>query len=112
MSSESEPRLPAEFDPRIEMPRCWAFGSYGRCELAGGHQGNHQIVQEWTDEACLNPAVQVPVLALPAFDDPPGAAVMGDDRCFSCGCPEAAHLVVGEDGEAMCSRHQCREYVA
>ena len=97
-------------------PRCWAFGPQGRCESFAGHTDDHKIVLEWTDEECINPATYVQAIALPIHD-----AVLVDQAvpgaptavapCFSCGCSEAAHHEEGDDGEQMCSRHQCREYI-
>lgn len=102
------------------MPaRCWAINaSYGRCSKDGGHEDDHEVTFTWTDEEVVGPGVPVPLIGLPAYDDHPiHDAVLVDQavgrgRCFSCGCIQTAHDEIGPDGEAMCSPHQCRTFVA
>ncbi len=100
-----------ESGPQVQ--RCWAFGPHGRCELFGGHLQAHQIIQTWTDEEVINPAVNVPLVALPVHDSVlVDLAMPATGKCFVCGCTEPDHLLVGGDGEAMCVPHQCRTFVA
>jgi hypothetical protein len=74
----------------------------------------HQIVFSWTDEECLTfegiaASVVVPILnGTTALAD---VQPVGGGPCFVCGCPEAAHEEIDDDGATMCSKHQCREYV-
>lgn len=94
--------------------RCWAYGVQGRCSEDGGHDGNHAITFYWTDEECLDPAIHVPVVTLPIHDSVLVDQALPDPSgpCFSCGCSLPQHLVVGPDGEQMCVKHQCREWIA
>ncbi len=100
------------------MSQCWAYGTYGRCEKDGGHDDEHQIIQSWTDDECVNPAVLVPVVrafeevAPPVHDGVLVDQAVGPGKCFVCGCDQAAHEEIGGDGDAMCVKHQCREFVA
>ena len=101
--------------------RCWAFGIMGRCELEGGHDDPHQIVTRWGDEDTVTFDGQQAVAAATVFHagvvtqiGSPEEALsvpVRSPNCFSCGCPEDAHLEIGESGDAMCRRHQCRAFV-
>lgn len=103
--------IPPEFEREPELPRCWAFGTHGRCENPGGHSGNHVISFFWDDTEVINPAVNVPVVSLPVHDSVLVDLAVAGGGCYSCGCSEADHLMVGGDGEAMCVKHQCRSYL-
>jgi hypothetical protein len=90
-----------------------------------GHEGDHGIVINWTDEECFDPEVDATtvwrdkpqsggaIVTMNAgqilaadFGDDEDDAPMGTGRCFSCNCPEAAHI----PGEG-CAAHTCRSFV-
>jgi hypothetical protein len=98
-----------------------------RCELDGGHEGNHEVRTTWTEDECFDPAVfevvqkgledeaalvlapppplSGAILPLASFEDN-DATDGSPDQCFSCGCPEYAH------GRATgCADHACRTFV-
>lgn len=106
------------------MTQCWAYNRDGkRCEKDASHtlseaDALHGFVVEWTDEECFDPTAvpasgptrrsvrRVPIEDVTGpddFGDPDDEPRPG--RCFSCGCPAAAH---GEDG---CAAHACRTFV-
>jgi hypothetical protein len=77
--------------------------------------GDHEILdkmkyEEREPRTSLPPAVigqtatarPVPIIGVPIEDE-----VTLPDRCFSCNCPEAAHI----PGEG-CAAHSCRSFVA
>lgn len=42
------------------MTQCWAYDQrQRRCEQDAGHEGNHAILIDWTDEECYKPEVAV-----------------------------------------------------
>lgn len=99
--------------------RCWAYGPFGRCEKDGGHDDNHQIVQEWGDDDCVDFAGAQGVSwaevmfapSAPTLEPPDDDSIqILNGRCFSCGCTEAQHLEATEDFLA-CEAHQCRTFV-
>lgn len=90
-----------------------------RCDLDGGHEGVHQYTVVWTSDESWSPELGIPILpavtsgislAEPMPVIPPvGAGGDGGpiDKCFICGCREAAHP---EDGTG-CSRHECKKFL-
>jgi hypothetical protein len=85
-----------------DRPQCWAYGPTGqRCQGQAGHEDDHGIVVNWSDDECVTPdhfvqariigetntARPVPIIALDEDDD--GEPSL--DRCAACGWPEATH---------------------
>lgn len=92
------------------MTRCWALSEkFGRCEKNAGHDGEHSVTWTWDDDACWLPsmtttgAADVPIVHVSIDDEP-----IAKDRCYTCGCSEAAHGGIGD----MCEKHQCKTFLA
>jgi hypothetical protein len=100
------------------VSRCWAHSpEVQRCDLEGGHDGNHSITTRWADEESLTfegqravveaTPIHTSTLIDQAFTEP----VQTLDKCFSCGCTKAQHSEELEGGDVMCAKHQCRAFL-
>ena len=67
---------------------CFAYNAQRqRCDMPGGHPGNHAFTVTWTDEECYDPTAPVEVTlkeyGTPRFTTPP--PMEGDtDECLIC----------------------------
>lgn len=69
-----------------EIRQCWAYSADGvRCEHPAGHQGNHVITREWSDEECFEPITlkRSAVTVAPQPVEPPAPVSLS--RCAACG---------------------------
>jgi hypothetical protein len=103
--------------------RCWAFGpDMRRCDAdTMDHPARHSYTVEWEDEESLTfEGLSAVVEAKTLLDHPTpihdavliDQAVQTLDNCYTCGCTQAQHEVIGGDNEAMCVPHQCRTFMA
>lgn len=85
------------------LVRCFAYSMDGqRCEQLAGHDGNHAVVKEWTDEECFTPlSVRTAAPAAPPSDPTLGQS-RGDEPCLICGHTMHRGRCTGMDGEFPC----------
>lgn len=108
--------------------QCWAYSKERqRCQGQAGHEGEHGIVFNWTDDDCFDPETDsttvwrerpaggstfigltntdtpLPIYAVPIPHDDDGGT---PGRCFTCNCSAAAHEPDG------CLAHSCKTYLA
>lgn len=79
-----------------KMALCWAFNKDGqRCQQLAGHDGNHAIAVEWSDEECFSPIVHQ--LPQPPLWPPTQPATQGSGGCIICEHPHHPNGVCGAD---------------
>jgi len=62
---------------------CWAFSPTGdRCEQIAGHEGDHAIINTWTDAECYKPKAPPARAVAPAPSEPAEKPVT---KCIACG---------------------------
>ena len=76
------------------MSRCWAINAHSlvRCDQDAGHNGNHSIITDWTDDECWDgpgSPVQLTAIAIPdpEIPSPPAPHVHEEPIagvCFVC----------------------------
>jgi hypothetical protein len=87
------------------MSRCWAHNqAHIRCELDAGHNDEHTVYIQWSDDECYDPAATAiteikKLAAPPPMPEPVAAEVTG--ACIAC-----SHRHKG--GECKCG---CYEYI-
>ena len=91
------------------LRRCFAYNIDGqRCGQLAGHEGNHAIVMEWTDDECFEPGrtyvggtpVTASDLPAPFSDQIAEPTVTVVEKCVMCNHPESTH------GEGGCTARQ------
>jgi len=81
----------------MSSSQCWAHNSQGqRCELDGGHAGDHILSVTWGDEETLIPGAVVKApqrLSQPRSRDKsePGDSVTETANCELCGHEKSFH---------------------
>jgi hypothetical protein len=99
------------------LVRCYAYNKTGqRCEQLAGHDGNHGLLIEWTDEECWTPGTPAPVSHRGTAKRKP-EPVDGEEEilvevdmtppCESCKHDKAMHL----GGKGECAGCDCKGYI-
>jgi len=92
------------------MSICHAYSvTLDRCDMPGGHPGDHSITRTWTDDECWVPGKTVEV-TLKEYGTPrPAPGTSGPTRCILCEHKFHNGKCPAMDGEFSCD---CSEGVA